>query len=57
MRNDNCSLQLIAFFMLSGVFSTLLLPETKGRSLEDLSGESQLEEDYEHEVQVPLLQR
>jgi PHS family inorganic phosphate transporter-like MFS transporter len=27
--------------MLTGVFSTLLLPETKGRSLEDLSNEDQ----------------
>jgi PHS family inorganic phosphate transporter-like MFS transporter len=34
-------LQIFAFFMLTGVFSTLLIPETKGRSLEDLSGEDQ----------------
>jgi len=34
-------LELFAFFMLTGVFSTLLLPETKGRSLEDLSNEDQ----------------
>ncbi|KDR72689.1 hypothetical protein GALMADRAFT_228968 [Galerina marginata CBS 339.88] len=34
-------LQLIAFFMLSGVLSTLLLPETKGQSLEDLSNEEE----------------
>ena len=27
--------------MLTGIFSTLLVPETKGRSLEDLSGEDQ----------------
>ena len=27
--------------MLTGVFSTLLIPETKGRSLEDLSNEDQ----------------
>jgi hypothetical protein len=27
--------------MLTGIFSTLLLPETKGRSLEDLSNENQ----------------
>lgn len=27
--------------MLTGIFSTLLLPETKGRSLEDLSNEDQ----------------
>lgn len=35
------SLELFAFFMLTGIFSTLLLPETKGKSLEDLSGEDQ----------------
>jgi len=27
--------------MLTGIFSTLLLPETKGRTLEELSGEDQ----------------
>ena len=27
--------------MLTGIFSTLLLPETKGRSLEELSNENQ----------------
>jgi len=34
-------LELFAFFMLTGIFSTLLLPETKGRSLEELSNENQ----------------
>ncbi|KAG8697243.1 Inorganic phosphate transporter pho84 [Ceratobasidium sp. 394] len=34
-------LQTFALFMLSGVFSTLIIEETKGRSLEDLSNESQ----------------
>jgi PHS family inorganic phosphate transporter-like MFS transporter len=34
-------LELFAFFMLTGIFSTLLLPETKGLSLEDLSHEDQ----------------
>ncbi|CAD6577238.1 MAG: Inorganic phosphate transporter pho84 [Tremellales sp. Tagirdzhanova-0007] len=34
-------LEIFAFFMLSGVFSTLLLPETKGLTLEDLSAEDQ----------------
>ncbi|WWC66455.1 phosphate:H+ symporter [Kwoniella pini CBS 10737] len=34
-------LEIFAFFMLTGIFSTLLLPETKGRTLEDLSQESQ----------------
>ncbi|KAF8521595.1 phosphate transporter [Hysterangium stoloniferum] len=34
-------LKIFAFFMLSGIFSTLLIPETKGRTLEDISGEAQ----------------
>jgi PHS family inorganic phosphate transporter-like MFS transporter len=34
-------LEIFAFFMLTGIFSTLLLPETKGRSLEELSNEDQ----------------
>ncbi|KAJ7158901.1 phosphate transporter [Mycena filopes] len=34
-------LQILAFFMLTGVFSTLLLPETKQLSLEELSNEKQ----------------
>lgn len=34
-------LEIFAFFMLTGIFSTLLLPETKGRTLEDLSNEEQ----------------
>lgn len=36
-----CSLEIFAFFMITGIFSTLLLPETMGRSLEDLSNENQ----------------
>jgi PHS family inorganic phosphate transporter-like MFS transporter len=35
------SLEIFAFFMLTGIFSTLLLPETKGKSLEELSNEDQ----------------
>jgi len=35
------SLELFAFFMLTGIFSTLLIPETKGKSLEELSNEDQ----------------
>lgn len=35
------SLEIFALFMLSGIFSTLLLPETKGKSLEELSNENQ----------------
>ncbi|RUP49683.1 phosphate:H+ symporter [Jimgerdemannia flammicorona] len=34
-------LQLFALFMFTGFLSTFLIPETKGRSLEDLSGENQ----------------
>jgi PHS family inorganic phosphate transporter-like MFS transporter len=34
-------LQIFAAFMLSGIFSTLLLPETNGKSLEELSFEEQ----------------
>ncbi|RXW20383.1 hypothetical protein EST38_g5487 [Candolleomyces aberdarensis] len=32
-------LEIFAFFMLTGIFSTLLLPETKNKTLEDLSNE------------------
>ncbi|KAH7907279.1 major facilitator superfamily domain-containing protein [Hygrophoropsis aurantiaca] len=35
-------MEIFALFMLTGVFSTLLLPETKQRSLEDLSNEDQV---------------
>ncbi|PAV16095.1 phosphate transporter [Pyrrhoderma noxium] len=34
-------LEIFAFFMLTGIGSTLLLPETMGRSLEELSNENQ----------------
>jgi PHS family inorganic phosphate transporter-like MFS transporter len=34
-------LEIFAFFMLTGIFSTLLIPETKGKSLEELSNEDQ----------------
>jgi PHS family inorganic phosphate transporter-like MFS transporter len=30
-----------SLFMLTGIFSTLLIPETKGRTLEELSNENQ----------------
>lgn len=46
-------LELFAFFMLTGIFSTLLLPETKNISLEDLSAEDQenfAQEDPNHAV-------
>jgi len=34
-------LEIFAFFMLTGIFSTLLIPETKGKTLEEISGEDQ----------------
>lgn len=36
-----CSLQVLSFVMMTGVFSTLLIPETNQRTLEDLSNEDQ----------------
>lgn len=42
-------LEIFALFMLTGVFSTLLLPETMNRSLEDLSQED--EDDFESETE------
>lgn len=36
-----CSLEIFALFMLTGIFSTLLLPETMNKSLEELSNEDQ----------------
>ncbi|CEG76208.1 Putative Phosphate:H symporter [Rhizopus microsporus] len=35
----NHLLQVFALFMLTGVFSSFLIPETKGKTLEELSGE------------------
>ena len=35
------SLEIFAFFMLTGVFSTMLIPETSHKSLEVISNESQ----------------
>ncbi|KAK0222179.1 phosphate transporter [Armillaria fumosa] len=34
-------LEIFAFFMLTGIFSTLLIPETKNKTLEELSNENQ----------------
>ena len=34
-------LEIFAFFMMTGIFSTLLIPETKGLTLEELSNERQ----------------
>lgn len=44
-------MEILALFMLTGVFSTLLIPETKQRSLEDISNEDQ--EGYITEVPKP----
>jgi len=35
------SMEIFALFMLTGILSTLLIPETKQRSLEDISNEEQ----------------
>jgi PHS family inorganic phosphate transporter-like MFS transporter len=37
----NHIMEIFALFMLTGIFSTLLIPETKQRSLEDISNEEQ----------------
>jgi PHS family inorganic phosphate transporter-like MFS transporter len=34
------TLEIYALFMFTGIFSTLLIPETMGRTLEDISGEN-----------------
>lgn len=34
-------MEIFALFMFTGIFSTLLIPETKQRSLEDISNEEQ----------------
>lgn len=39
----NHILEIFALFMLTGVFSSLLIPETKGKTLEELSNENQEE--------------
>lgn len=45
-RFSSRSLEIFAFFMLTGIFSTLLLPETMGKTLESLNGEEDIEDDY-----------
>ncbi|CAO3656509.1 unnamed protein product [Mucor hiemalis] len=44
----NHLLQLFAFFMLTGVFSSFLINETKGKSLEELAGDYDDDEDYKN---------
>jgi PHS family inorganic phosphate transporter-like MFS transporter len=48
----NHLLQLFAFFMLTGIFSSLLIHETKGKSLEELSGDYDDDEVY-NKTEVP----
>jgi PHS family inorganic phosphate transporter-like MFS transporter len=43
-------LEIFALFMLTGVFSTLLLPETMNKSLEDLAQDD--DDDYERDARV-----
>lgn len=48
----NHLLEIFAFFMLTGIFSSFLINETKGKSLEELSGD--YEDDFKNErVPVP----
>ncbi|KAK4053909.1 hypothetical protein OIO90_003746 [Microbotryomycetes sp. JL221] len=49
-------LEIFALFMLTGIFSSLLINETKGKTLEELSGEQQ--DDFVHQpanVPAPLV--
>lgn len=41
MSHSEHSLEVLSFVMLTGVLSTLLIPETKHETLEDLSNECQ----------------
>ncbi len=46
-------LEIFAFFMLTGIFSTLLIPETMGRTLEEMSNERQ--EGFIRGVKAPVI--
>jgi len=46
-------LEIFAFFMMTGIFSTLLIPETKGLTLEELSNERQ--EGFIQGVRAPII--
>ncbi|ORZ01002.1 phosphate:H+ symporter [Syncephalastrum racemosum] len=46
----NHLLQIFALFMLTGIFSSLLIPETKGKTLEELSGEPELNKTSSHTI-------
>lgn len=41
MHVQTCSLEILALFMVTGVFSTLLIKETNQRTLEEISNEDQ----------------
>lgn len=45
-------MKIYAFFMLLGCFTTLLIPETKRKTLEEMSGEEGTAEVVEQEVQA-----
>jgi len=46
-------LEIFAFFMFTGIFSTLLIPETMGRTLEEMSNERQ--EGFIRGVKAPVI--
>ncbi|KAG0172360.1 hypothetical protein DFQ28_003871 [Apophysomyces sp. BC1034] len=50
----NHLLQIFAAFMMSGIFSSLLIPETKGKTLEELSGEAHPSMTEEERDSTPL---
>ena len=41
LTNGVFSIEILALFMLTGIFSTLLITETKQQTLEDISNEDQ----------------
>ena len=42
------SLEIFALFMLTGIASSLLVPETMNKTLEELNGEEEVEDDFAH---------
>ena len=48
---QNNVMKIYAFFMLLGCFTTLLIPETKRKTLEEMSGEEGTVRAVEQEVQ------
>lgn len=47
------SLEIFALFMLTGIFTTFLVPETKGKTLEELNGEEEAEDGFTREKDIP----